>query len=1025
MRFSAWAIRNPIPVSLLFIVLVIAGIAGYRALPIKLFPDVSFPVVQVTVTLPGAAPSEVETQITREIEAAATNVAGVEHVQSTVSLGVSSTSVEFEVGEDPQRATDEVRAAIDRIRASLPGGIEEPIVERFNIDNMPIVTYAVSAPTLSDVDLSWFIDDTVARRLMAAEGVAQVRRLGGVEREINVTLDPARLEALGLTAPQINNALRSFNIDAPGGQAEIGGRQQTVRVLGAAESVQQLQNTVIPTGDGRQIRLGDVATVASGAAERSAFAQLNGEPVVAFQVMKTTAASDVSVEENADAVIAQLQQAHGNVEFRKIVSTAQNTRNSFTATTHTLIEGMFLAALVVFIFLREWRSTVIAAVAMPLSMIPTFGAMALLGFSLNMLTLLALTLVVGILVDDAIVEIENIQKRIETGETPYDAAYFGADEIGLAVIATTMTIVFVFLPVSFIGGVVGQFFREFGLTVGISVLFSLLVARLLTPVLAAYFLKPSSDPHPRKPFTGWYRRLLEWALANRWKSLGIGTAIFFFSLFMATLLPTGFTPASNNGIVQVSIEGAPGATLADMRQASERLTRELLEQEDVELVFTSVGAGGDARSGTTTVVLEEERAMTTAEFQASIRPVLLRIPDVRLGFAQSGGGGSNTLQIILASENGDRLAQAAQQLELQMRTIPELANVHQVTPRPGSELVIRLRPDEAARLGVTSESVASIARVATMGEVDANTPKFNEGEQRLNIRVRLPEAAQADLDVIGALRVPTSSGAAVPLSAVADLDFQPGIARIERYDRERRAMIEAELDGVALGEAMAKVRQLPIMQNLPEGVTQPPFGQAEQLAELFGSFGLAMGAGIGLVFAVLVLLFHSFFKPVTILAALPLSLAGAFFALLVGGAELNLPAMIGLLMLMGLAAKNSILLVEHAIESERAGVSQHDALIEACRQRARPIVMTTCAMVAGMIPTVIGLGEGSEFRVPMALAVIGGLISSTALSLVLVPVVYEFIDDIEMKLRPRLAKLVTRRTSKGDEHLSPVPVAGE
>lgn len=1018
MKISAWAIRHPIPVSLLFIVLMIAGVAGYMSLPIKLLPDTSFPVVQVTVTLPGAAPTEVETQITREIEAAATNVAGVEHVQSTVSLGVSSTSVQFEVGEDPQRATDEVRAAIDRIRASLPQGIEEPIVERFNLDSMPIVTYAVSAPSMSDVELSWFIEDTVARELMTAEGVAQVQRLGGVDREINVTLDPSRMVALGLTAPQVNNALRSFNVDASGGQAEIGGRQQTVRVLGAAETVEQLRNTVIPTGDGRQVRLSDVATVASGAAERNTFAELNGEPVVAFQVMKSTAASDVAVEEASDAIIAELERQYPNVEFSKIVSSAENTRNSFTATTHTLMEGMALAAVVVFLFLREWRSTIIAAVAMPLSLVPTFAAMALLGFSLNMLTLLALTLVVGILVDDAIVEIENIQKRIDAGETPYRAAYFGADQIGLAVMATTMTIVFVFLPVSFIGGIVGQFFREFGLTVALAVLFSLVVARLLTPLLAAYFLKPTANPHPRKPFTGWYRRLLEWALRNRWKSLGIGTAIFVFSLFMATLLPTGFTPAANNGIVQISIEGAPGARLEDMRRATERLTRELADVEAVDLIFTSVGASGDPRSGTATVVLDEDREMTTAEFQESIRPLLLRIPDVRLGFAQSGGGGSNTLQILLASEDGDKLAQAAQQLELQMRELPELANVHQVTPRPGSELIISLKPDEAARLGVTSESVASIARVATIGDVDANTAKFNEGEQRLNIRVRLPDSAQADLDVIGALRVPTASGGDVPLAAVADLDFRPGVARIERYDRERRAIIEAELN-VPLGEAMAEVRELPILQNLPEGVSQPAYGQSEQLAELFASFGSAMAAGIGLVFGVLVLLFHSFFKPVTILAALPLSLAGAFFALLVGGAELNLPAMIGLLMLMGLAAKNSILLVDHAVASEESGMSQHDALIEACRERARPIVMTTCAMVAGMIPTVIGLGEGSEFRVPMALAVIGGLISSTALSLVLVPVIYEFIDDIEMKLRPRLAKLITARGP--DDH----PAAAE
>lgn len=1015
MGISAWAIRNPIPVSLLFIVLLIAGLAGYRALPVKLYPDVSFPVVQVTVTLPGAAPSEIETQITREVEAAVSNVAGVSHVTSNVSLGVSSTTVEFEVGEDPQRTTDEVRAAVDRIRGSLPRGIEEPIVERFNIDSAPIVTYAVSAPTMNDVDLSWFVDDTVARRLITAEGVAQVQRLGGVDREINVTLDPARLEALGLTAPQINNALRGFNVDAPGGRAQIGGREQTVRVLGAAETVEKLRDTVIPTGDGRQIRLGDVATVASGAAERTAFAQLNGDPVVSFQVMKTKEASDVTVEENADAAVAELEKAYPNIEFSKIVSTAENTRNSFHATVTTLIEGMILAAIVVFLFLREWRSTVIAALAMPISLIPTFAAMALFGFSLNLITLLALTLVIGILVDDAIVEIENIQKRIEAGASPYEASMVGADAIGLAVVATTMTIVVVFLPVSFLGGIVGQFFQEFGLTVAISVLFSLVVARLLTPLLAAYFLKPVKHPHPPKPFTGWYRKTIEWALANRWKSLGIGTAFFVGSLFLATLLPTGFTPPSDNGIVQLSIQGAPGATLEDMRNANATLTRALREEEDVDLVFSSVGSGGDARSGAITVLLKDERERTTQEFQADIRPLLLQVPDVRLGFGQSGGGGSTTVQILLSSENGDALAQAAATLEQQMRQLPELANVHQVTPRPGSELVIRLKPFEAARLGVTSESVATIARVATLGDVDANTPKFNEGQQRLNIRVRLPEDARADLDVLGALRVPTSSGASVPLSAVADLTFQPGVSRIERFDRERRAMIEAELNDVSLGEATQKINALPIMQNLPEGVTQPAYGQAENMAELFASFGLALLAGIGMVFGVLVLLFRSFFKPITIMAALPLSFGGAFLGLLIGGAELNLPALIGILMLMGLAAKNSILLVEHAIESERAGVSQHDALIEACRERGRPIVMTTLAMIAGMMPTALGIGEGAEFRVPMALAVIGGLITSTALSLVLVPVIYEFIDDIEMKIRPRLAKLATPREAEPAE----------
>jgi HAE1 family hydrophobic/amphiphilic exporter-1 len=1014
MRISAWAIRNPIPVSLLFILLLLAGVGGYLTLPVKLVPDVSFPSVEVAITLNGAAPSEIETQITREVEASVSNIAGVDHVQSTISLGRSSTTVSFDIGEDPQRASDEVRAAIDRIRDALPRDIEEPVVSRLEFDSKPVVTYTVSAPSMSDVELSWFVDETVSKRLAARKGVGQVKRLGGVDREINVTLDPHQLGALGLTASAVNNALRSFNVDVPGGSAEVGGQTQTIRVLGAAATVDRLRDTVIPTGDGRQIRLGDVATVTSGPAERTHLAQLENQSVVAFQVMKTKAASDVAVEDEMTRAISRLQSEHRDVHFRKLISGAQNTRESFHATLATLLEGMLLAAVVVFVFLREWRSTIIAALAMPVSLIPTFAAMAVLGFSLNIITLLALTLVIGVLVDDAIVEIENIEKRIEAGETPYQASLEGADAIGLAVIATTMSIVVVFVPVSFMPGLAGRFFREFGLTVAISVLFSLLVARLLTPLLAAYFLKARAKPKPRKPFTGPYRRSVEWALAHRWLSLGGAMVLFIASLWLATTLPTGFTPESDSGIVDIKVEGPPGIRLEDMRHATVLLTQALHRQDEVDLVFTSIGSGGNVGSGTVTVLLKKERARTTQQFQAAIRPLLLKVPDMRLSYGEGGGSGSSIVQIILSGEDGPALSRSALALEREMRALPELANVHQLTPRQAAELVVRPKPDEAARLGVSAQDLATIIRVATLGEVDANTAKFNDGEQRLAIRVRLPDAARADLDTLANLRVPLLDGSSVPLSAVASLSFEPGVTRIERFDRERRATVEAELNGVSIGQALAKIDTLPILKALPPGVTRPAFGQAEDMAELFGGFLGAMIAGVVLIFAVLVLLFRSFFKPITILAALPLSLAGAFVGLVVGQAALNLPALIGLLMLMGLAAKNSILLVEHAIESERAGVSQHDALIEACRERARPIVMTTFAMAAGMVPTALGLGEGAEFRVPMALAVIGGLISSTALSLVLVPVVYEVIDDFERRVRPRLARFITpREKTKG------------
>jgi HAE1 family hydrophobic/amphiphilic exporter-1 len=1011
---SSWSIRNPIPVSVLFIALIVAGIAGYSSIPVKLYPDVSFPLIQVHITLPGAAASEVETQITEEVEAAVSNLANVDHVQSTVTQGLSVTHVEFAIGEDPQKATDEVRAAIDRVRNSLPRGTEEPIVERFEIDSMPVITYAVSGTDLSDLEMSWLVDDVIARRLVTAAGVAQVKRVGGVDREINVTLNPERLEALGLTAPQINNALRGASIDVPGGRAEVGGREQTVRVLGAANTVESLAKMVVSTGTGREVRLSDVATVASGAAERRGFAELNGQSVVGFQVMKTQKASDVAVAREIERATAQLALEYPNLHFQQIYSIARGTQASYDATLAALIEGMVLAALVVFLFLRSWRATVIAALAMPVSLIPAFAVMHFMGFSLNMITLLALTLVIGILVDDAIVEIENIQKRIEAGEHPYDAAMTGADQIGLAVLATTLTIVVVFLPVAFMGGFAGQFFKEFGFTVAIAVLYSLLVARMLTPLLAAYFIPPAKNPRPPPPFEGLYRSTLDFALAHRWLSLATGGGLIVGSLLLATQLPAGVTPPEDNGIIQLSVEGAPGATLSDMRSSSEQLTRKLLARPDVVTVFTLVGSGGldgDVRSGRVTVLLAPDRTRTTQQIKADIQPLLLSIADTRIGFDRSDSGGSTTIQIVLTGDNPDDLAQTALTLERQMRDVAGLSNVHQRTPRPGAELIITPKPIEAARLGVSAEALGAIARVATLGDVDSNTAKFNTDGQRLPIRVRLPDEARADLATLRNLRVPTASGKLIPLAAVATLSFQAGVARIERYDRQRRAIIEAEFHGISLGEANNAIHDLPVMRSLPEGITQPVYGDSERLADLFANFSGAMLAGIGLIFAVMVLLFRSFFKPITILTALPLSLAGAIVGLMIAQKELGLSALIGLLMLMGLAAKNSILLVEFAIEAERNGASRHDAILRACRERARPIVMTTMAMAAGMLPTALAFGAGSEFRAPMAIAVIGGLISSTLLSLVLVPVVYEVIDDFEIWIRPKLGRLVMARAA--------------
>jgi HAE1 family hydrophobic/amphiphilic exporter-1 len=1031
--FSAWGIRNPIPVAVLFIALVLAGLVSYSALPIKNFPNIEFPAVLVTVTRNGAAPAEMESQITRPVENATAGLSNLDSVNSTITQGSSTTVVQFQLGTNIQKATDDVRSKIDQIRNDLPRDIDPPIVQRLEVDSQPIVTYAVAAPTMSTPALSWFIDNTIARTLQATPGVSRIDRLGGADREINILVDPDRLAAQGLTAAQVNDALTQANVDSPGGRVAVGGREQTLRVLGAAVSVDQIRNLSIPTTGGRFVRLSDVADVGDGSAEVRTFALLDGRPVVGFEVSKTKDASEVAVENGVDIALATLQKANPGVVVHKIVSRVDQTRASFSATLHTLLEGMALAAVVVWLFLRDWRATAVTAIAMPVSLIPTFAFMRLVDFSLNVVTLLGLTLVIGILVDDAIVEIENIEKRVYVGMRPYQAAMEGADQIGLAVVATTFAIAAVFFPTAFMPGIPGQFFREFGVTVSVSVLFSLVVARLLTPLMAAYILKPKSA-RERPPLPRYYVRVLTWALDHRiWVAI-IGGVIFILSCFLVVPLKKEVQPEGNPNYYYVNVEGPPGETLADMRVTINRLADLLARQPETEHVFSQVGVGGvsggpggftstaGVNNGAVVAVLRPDRKAKVDAIRDRLRPLLRQIPDARVSFDTSGFGFAG-VQVILTSETGIGLDEAALALQRQMRGIPGLADPRPATPPSGPELVVKPRADEAARLGVSVATIAAAARIATVGDIDANVSKLDEGERRIPVRVRLPQRDRTDLSVIRNLRLPTASGGVTTLDTVADVYFQAGPAQIDRVDRKRNLTTIADTTGgTGSGDAQAAVGNLPVMRHLPPGIGLASQGQEQASIQLVTGFVMALLEGIGLVYGVMVLLFRSFFKPFVILSALPTAIGGAFLSLLVTGLPLSIPSLIGFLMLMGLAAKNSILLVEYAIEREREGHSQREALMEACRERARPIIMTTLAMAAGMLPTALALGNGSEFRQPMAVAVIGGLMTSTVLSLVLVPVVYEFVDDFERWLAPRLGRLVTPREApptKAGARLSP------
>jgi HAE1 family hydrophobic/amphiphilic exporter-1 len=954
LKISAWAIRNPIPVTVLFLALLLAGVLSYLALPIKQYPNVQLPMVSVTVTQNGASPGEIETQITRQVEDAVAGVSNVENVQSVVTQGASTTNITFQMGEDLQKKTDEVRTKIEQVRAQVCHATSTPrTVQRVEIDSAPIMTYAVSVDGLSDAQLSWFVDDTIARALQAEKGVAQVTRVGGVNREINVLVDPDKLTARGLTAADVNSALAGFQLNAGGGRVEIGGREQTIRILGQVETTDKLRDLTIPTSGGGYVRLADIAEVGDGSAEARGFARLDGRPVVGFQVMKTREASDVAVDDRVIKALAALEKAKPEVHFTRISATVDETRASFQATRGVLLEGMALAALVVFFFLKDWRATLITAAAMPISLIPTFAAMAFLGFSLNVVTLLALTLVIGILVDDAIVEIENIEKRVVAGYQPYDAAMEGADAIGLAVVATTFAIVVVFAPVSFMPGIAGQFFKEFGLTISVAVLFSLVVARLLTPLMAAYLLKPRTKVHEPAPLPKTYLKVLTWSLDHRMLACAIGGVLFIGSLALLPLLPTALHARRRSRLSEPEDPGRAGrdpradgpgglARRRGLRQGAGR-GRRLRHGRLDRATRPEAAAGRDLRSGSVTVLLKADRKVRGKPCAKATAPPSWPFPTC--GSASSKARAQAGFQQILTGDNPDALSSAALELQRQMRDLPGDSPTRirrrRRSVRSSSSARGPTRPPASASRWRPSPRPPASPPAATS---TPTSPSSTTSERRIPIRVRLPADARADLD-----RDPRSCACRPPaagrprLEAVADVSFQAGPARIDRLNRQRQMTIQAELaDGRDLGSATKAVNGLPIMKKLPPGVRAGSIGDAKAMAEMFGGFGLAIFAGADLLCSRAgPAVPGSFFKPIVILSALPLAVGGAFLGLLAFNQSLSIPSLIGFLMLMGLAAKNSILLVEYAIEREREGMSQRDALIEACRERARPIVMTT------------------------------------------------------------------------------------
>ncbi|MEO6224583.1 MAG: efflux RND transporter permease subunit [Sphingomicrobium sp.] len=1045
-NISSWCIRNPVPPIVLFIALMLVGIITFSRMTVTNNPDIDFPGAIVGVSQPGAAPAEMEKQVTQKVEAAIRGVNGVEEIDSTVREGFSQTFVQFQIGTPTDRAVNDVRNAMAQVRADLPDGILEPSVERVDFAGDPIVYIAAQTTDMSVEQLSWYVDNDVAKQLRGVEGVAAVSREGGVDREIRVTLDPAALEAQGVTAAAVNQQLRAVNLNAPGGRAEIAGSEQSVRVMGNASDAYALSQTQISLGGGRFVRLADIASVKDAYSEQRTLAKLDGRQVISFNVQRTKSSSDVAVYDAVWKELHTIEKDDPRIHFAEISNEVDYTNSQYTSAMEGLIEGAILAVFVVLLFLRDIRATLISALAIPLSAIPSFWFLGLLGINLNGLSLLALSLVAGVLVDDAIVEIENIVRHMRMGKSAYQAAMDAADEIGLAVLATTMAIVAVFLPVALMPGISGQFFKAFGYTVVVSVLMSLLVARMITPLIAAYFLRSHGvQPHAAGKIMDRYLRLLNWSLDTRkshdyaarhpglwgkFKSLRFDHRMVMVVTGFVALIATGvliatlrmsFQPPINVDFSTVQINLAPGATLAQTEDVVDHVASIVRKDPNVERTFERVYVG----RGRVNLVLKKDRTKTSTEFERGLTPAISNVADARVNFQSQGGGGpggsSRDIMMYLGGDDPDKLFAAANMIADQMQKVPELRAPRVAGDLAQPEIVIRPHKDLAASLGVTTQALSQTIRIATLGDIDQNSAKFSLSDRQVPIRVIMSQNDRRDIGTLENLPVPTASGGSVPLKAIADISFGAGPTTVQRTNQERRIAIGADLAaGKVSGDAWKKINELPSVKNLPHGVHKLNLGEQKWQGELVFYFIMALLAGVGLVFAVLVLLYRRFLSPFVNMGSLWLCPLGAAIALHIANQPLSLPVFIGLLMLFGIVAKNSILLVDFAVEMMNHGMAKDEAIYEAGHKRAQPIVMTTVAMVAGMLPIALSLTGDASWRAPMGITVIGGLLFSTVLTLLLVPAYF----SIAISLETRIGRLFHRVIGE-EAHTSGQAVAAE
>ena len=999
-NISAWSIRRPLPATLLFVLLMAVGVYAYLHMPITRYPNVDIPVVMVQLESPGTPASSLEQQVAMPLEQRLKAIDGTRHVLTTIAEGFAAITVEFSIDKKSAAALEDVKRTFAASRSVLPPDLKDPRIELIEVTGPAGLTYAVRSDKLTPEQLAAVVSTKIIPEIEKLDSVSDVTAYGGARREVKVALNPRKIAENQVVPVELSKQLARFAAADALKKAE-GDPEAIATALG---------DMPVTTGSGEKRPLKDFAVIESDDADVTSFAMLNGNETSAFSVYQAPGASDVKVAEEVAGKVRSLAAAHPDVTFELVDSSAPYTLGNFHSALHTLWEGAILTVLVVFLFLRNIRATIIAAIALPLSIVPAFWAMDMLGFSLNLVSLLGITIVTGILVDDAIVEIENIVRHMRMGKPPLKASMEAATEIGLTMTAISLTIIAVFVPVSFMGGIAGKFFTEFGLTVSVAVLFSLLVALLLTPVLSAYFLKPiETDGHHEGVLMRGYLMVLRQAIAHRYLTVLIGFAIFAGSIYITRYLPSGFLPPEDTSRILMTVKLDDATSIDDTVEEAKKVYDIIRRDPDVREVFAKgggAGLGADIRTANLVIHLKprSERNRSQAAISDSIEAELAKEKGIRFWTVNELSGLRDVLVAVVGSD-GEKVAQAAREIERQASGLKEVKNVLANAAPEHMELRVRVKQDQLAANGVSRDAIFETIRIGTIGDTAAAIPVGDPSGEAIDIRLSIDaggagSAENFDKRLFQALFVDAKDNKRISVDKLADATVAEGPITLNRRDGNRVVTVEADLaDGVSLGDALKAIHTLPAVKSLPPGVSVVEAGDAETMRETFVSFGIAMALGVAAVLIILIILFRSVMQPITILASLPLSIAGAVFALLIFSKPLDMPVIIGLLMLVGIVTKNAIMLVDFAMVAVRRGYDRVSALIDAGHKRARPIIMTTIAMVAGMLPGALGLGEGGEFRSPMAVAVIGGLVLSTLLSLLFVPAMYTIMDDIGGLLR--------------------------